>query len=239
MFTGLNSKMAIYLAMLSGVPVKAAAATLAQATLGQKIALCTSMLWAQTTAWLSTPIGAISAITIGIFGLVKAVELISDSFDNWEKKVKRAEEALEKNNENIEKYEKEIDSLEQLQEKLQDARGSKEALAKIQGELNKAIGETPGLLNGEASAHEAATQKINDRIAATEKLLAQERKQAVQNNAAVFNNNGIQREFLDADWLAKDTSGDDLRKWAQQRNTLLRDLQEFTLNSRISSPYLR
>ena len=54
LFSGLNSKMAIYLAMLSGVSVKAAAATLAQATLGQKIALCTSMLWEQTKAFLAT-----------------------------------------------------------------------------------------------------------------------------------------------------------------------------------------
>ena len=104
MFTGLNSKMAIYLAMLSGVPVKAAAATLAQATLSQKIALCTSMLWEQTKAWLATPIGMISAIALGIFAVVKVTDALTVS----------ASEA----NEKLEKTAQEVADLHSEQESL-------------------------------------------------------------------------------------------------------------------------
>jgi hypothetical protein len=46
--------------------------------------------------------------------------------------------------------------LEELQTKLKDAKGNKEELASIQGELNNAIGDTPGLLNGESTAYDTA-----------------------------------------------------------------------------------
>ncbi len=99
--------------------------------------------------FLKTPIGAISAITMGIFLLDKTIDGLTTS---WEEEVEAAKKAAQVNEENITKYENEIDSLEALQEKLQEAGGDKKALAAIQDELNKAIGATPGLLTGEAES---------------------------------------------------------------------------------------
>lgn len=209
MFTGLNSKMAIYLAMLSGVPVKAAAATLAQATLSQKIALCTSMLWEQTKAWLASPIGKVTIVVAAVAAISAAVTQLTD---RWQKQVEAAQEAIKVNEENIANYQNEINSLEALQEKLQNAKGDKEALAAIQEELNEAIGATPGLINGEASAYEAATQKIKDQIAATKELLETQRQELVENNSAIFNAYGAKQSFLGIDWLVPDTSGAHMRK---------------------------
>lgn len=172
------------------------------------IKLQTIALWEQTKAWLATPIGIISAITIGIFGIGKAIDALAD---DWQDEVEAAREALKVNEENIAKYESEIDSLEQLQDKLKEARGNKEALAAIQGELNEAIGETPGLLSGEASAYEAANKKIQDQIKLQKELLKAEQESAVANNTAIFNNNGIKNTLFGIDSFAADNTGNSLR----------------------------
>lgn len=160
-------------------------------------------------AFVRTPIGTISAITMGIFLLDKAIDGLTTS---WEEEIEAAQEAIEVNEENITKYKDEIDSLEELQNKLQEARGDKKALAAIQIELNSAIGATPGLLNGEAAAHEIATQKIKDQIQATKDLLKVEQQSLIDNNTAIFNNNGIKKEFLGIDFINPDASGEDMRE---------------------------
>ena len=58
-----------------------------------------------------------------------------------------AKRELETIKENIAKTEQQISTAEQLQESLKNAKGDKQALLTIQEDLNKVIGDTPGLIN--------------------------------------------------------------------------------------------
>ena len=82
-FTGLNQKTTIYLALMSGVSLKAAEATFAQLTFGQKVRLTTAMLKEQALAWLATPMGmatvAITGISLLITGISKFNQKIQES----------------------------------------------------------------------------------------------------------------------------------------------------------------
>lgn len=82
-FTGLNQKTTIYLALMSGVSLKAAEATFAQLTFGQKVRLTTTMLKEQALAWLATPMGkatvAITGISLLITGISKFNQKIQES----------------------------------------------------------------------------------------------------------------------------------------------------------------
>ena len=173
------------------------------------IKLQTIALWEQAKAFLATPIGWISVV----LGLCAAITTVTDA---WQKQVETAQEALEVNKENIQQYQSELDSLEQLQKKLEEAQGDKKALAAIQGELNNAIGETVGLLNGEAEAYKIATVNLQAQINAKKQLIAQEQQDAVNNNKEIFDNQGIKKSFLGIDWLATDRSGDKLREAAKE-----------------------
>jgi len=179
------------------------------------IKLQTAALWKQVTAWLATPTGMITIATGAVLALGAVITRFTDS---WQKEVEAAKKAIEVNKENIKNYQDEIDSLEALQRKLEDAKGDKQALAAIQDELNKKIGETPGLINGEADAYAAAAQKIKDQIAATKELLKVQQEELVQNNSSIFNNNGVVKKssILGIDWLTPDVSGETMRNLAKQ-----------------------
>lgn len=181
----------------------------AELTIGMKADVAKAKILEMGKAFLATPIGKITLIVAAVAGIAAVVTSATDA---WQKQVEAAQEAIKVNEENIANYQNEIDSLEALQEKLQNAKGDKEALATIQEELNEAIGATPGLINGEASAYEAATQKIKDQIAATKELLETQRQELVDNNSAIFDNNGVQRSLLGADWLKADVSGKVMRE---------------------------
>lgn len=118
-----------------------------------------------------------------------------------ERLMKSQQDIIDKANENIQKYDDEISSLEKLQSKLEDSKNSKESLAKIQSELNNAIGFTPGLLNNESGAWNAANQKISDRIARLKELRKEELNRKIVaekkqfDNAEINNKNGIDRSF--------------------------------------------
>ena len=181
----------------------------AELTIGMKADVAKAKILEMGKAFLATPIGKITLIVAAVAGIAAVVTSATDA---WQKQVEAAQEAIKVNEENIANYQNEIDSLEALQEKLQNTKGDKEALAAIQEELNEAIGVTPGLINGEASAYEAATQKIKDQIAATKELLETQRQELVDNNSAIFDNNGVQRSLLGADWLKADVSGKVMRE---------------------------
>ncbi len=199
----------VYQAAMEGVNVTTIAGTFAQLSMLGKIKAVTLAIKEQAAAFLATPIGKITLIVAAVAGIAAVVTSATDA---WQKQVEAAREAIKVNEENIANYQNEIDSLEALQEKLQNAKGDKEALAAIQEELNEAIGATPNLINGEASAYEAATQKIKDQIAATKELLETQRQELVNNNSAIFDNNGVQRSLLGADWLKADVSGKVMRE---------------------------
>ncbi|MCI8370880.1 MAG: hypothetical protein HFI75_00500 [Lachnospiraceae bacterium] len=126
-----------------------------------------------------------SVITGGIQYLLEADDRYLESQQN----------IIDKANENITRYDEEINSLESLQSKLAATAGDKAELAKISGELNSAIGSTPGLLEGEGNAYDIANKKLRDRIA----LLKQEKEEAVKDkvNAAneIYKNQEVNNSF--------------------------------------------
>ena len=177
-----------------------------------------------SAAFMATPIGWISVV----LGLGAAITAATDA---WQKNVATSQEALKVNEENIQQYQSELDSLEQLQKKLEEAQGDKKALAAIQGELNDAIGETVGLLNGEAEAYKIATINLQAQINAKKKLIAQEQQDAVNNNKAIFDEKGIQNSFLGIDWLSTDTGNKELKDAAKMYQEAYRKAIEEGLSS--------
>ena len=118
--------------------------------------------------WLTAAGGKITLIAVAALA---TMAIITSATDAWQKTVEEAQESLKTHEENIQKYQSELDSLEQLQKKLEEAQGDKKALAVIQGELNDAIGETAGLLNGEAEAYKIATVNLQAQTNAKKKLI--------------------------------------------------------------------
>ncbi len=105
------------------------------------------------------PILAIATAAFSIFTSI--MDNITSSNEAY---LESQQKIIDTATENIEKYNAEISSLEELQAKLIDASGDKQKLADIQGDLNKAIGETPGLLNAETDGIEAGNEKLRHRI---------------------------------------------------------------------------
>ena len=202
----------VYQAALEGVNITTISATFAQLSLMGKIKAVTLAIKEQVAAFLATPIGWIAVVTAAVLALGAVVTALSDS---WQEQVKTAQSALKVNEENIQQYQNELDSLEQLQKKLKEAQGDKKALAAIQGELNDVIGETVGLVNGEAEAYKIAAVNLQTQINGKKKLIALEQQEAVNNNKTIFDNQGIEKSFLGIDWLATDISGETLRNAAK------------------------
>ena len=129
------------------------------------------------------PVLSLLTLAITLFGTAVTIAEKEN-----EKFIESQKELIEKIDDNISKYEEEISSLNSLQGKLQDAKDNKEALASIQGELNSAIGDTPGLLNEESNAYDIANQKINDRIERLKELRKLELEDKVTAQKEIFNN---------------------------------------------------
>lgn len=81
-----------------------------------------------------------------------------------EKYQENLRETISTADENIQKYTDEKNSLLSLQSRLEDAKNDKAKLLSIQDESNKAIGETPGLVQNEGNAYDKASAKIQARI---------------------------------------------------------------------------
>lgn len=141
-------------------------------------------LW---VALISNPLGQI-AIAIG--AVVAATKIydtvINHTYETAQKQVEASEEL-------IKRYDDEISSLEELQTKLKDAKGNKEELASIQGELNNAIGDTPGLLNGESTAYDTANLALKRRIEYLKKVRAEEEKDKIAATKKEFNSATVEK----------------------------------------------
>lgn len=141
-------------------------------------------LW---VALISNPLGQI-AIAIG--AAVAATKIydtvINHAYETAQKQVEASEEL-------IKRYDDEISSLEELQTKLKDAKGNKEELASIQGELNNAIGDTPGLLNGESTAYDTANLALKRRIEYLKKVRAEEEKDKIAATKKEFNSATVEK----------------------------------------------
>lgn len=146
--------------------------------------------------WIVTAIASVGLLVKGYDALIGKQEKIS-------------RQKIEGLDEDISKLDEEIKTLEELQSKLEDAKGSRYELSQIQTELNDAIGETKGLLNGESKAWDVANAKLKANI----ELKKQQRKQAQQDRVDeskdLYDSNS--REI---DWRM-DLSGDKAREYAE------------------------
>lgn len=158
-------------------------AALKQQTLGAKAA---------TVAMKALSIAGNMLLMWGISKIAEGIEYLTSANERY---IESQQEIVDKTKEQIAEYDEEINSLTDLQEKLEDARGNKEKLAELQKDLNKAIGETPGLLNGESDAWSVANQKIIDRIALLEKLREEELQRNIQATKNIYN-----AQVVDNDW---------------------------------------
>ena len=150
-------------------------AALKQQTLGAKAA---------TVAMKALSIAGNMLLMWGISKIAEGIEYLTSANERY---IESQQEIVDKTKEQIAEYDEEINSLTDLQEKLEDARGNKEKLAELQKDLNKAIGETPGLLNLEAEAYDLANQKIEARIEAYKKLKEQETNSLVDAQKNIYN----------------------------------------------------
>ena len=154
---------------------------------------------------LSPTIIAITAITAALALATKAWDAYAGA------KEKAAKEKIKEYDEDISKYDEEISSLEKLQEKLVAAKGNKQELAKIQAELNAAVGETKGLLTGETNAWETANKKLKNNIALQKQQRAEAEKGKRQSSKDAFDNN----TFETGGWIGFDARAEDMRAMAK------------------------
>ena len=164
-------------------------------------------LWVTMKPILLNPItwivAAFAAITAGYDAIIS-------------RKEKLARTKIEDLDEEISKYGEEIQSLEELQTKLESAKDNKQELAKIQNELNDAIGETTGLLNGEGKAYEIANAKLKANIELKKQQKAEANREKIEQSKDLYENNSLDMSLLGIGFLAKDLSVDDMRNYAKQ-----------------------
>ena len=140
----------------------------------------------------------LTVVTVAITAVTTAITIAEKKNEEY---IESQKKLIDKIYENVSKYNDEISSLDSLQEALRDAKGDKEKLASIQGELNKAIGDTPDLLNTESNAYSIANQKIDDRIKRLKELRKLELEDKITAQKEIFNNStvdnawGIDRKF--------------------------------------------
>ena len=175
--------------------------------------------------WTTLSTNPLTWIVFGIAGfsaLIKGVDTLIG------KQEKLARTKLEGLNEDISTYDEEIQSLEALQVKLESAKGNKSELAKIQNELNDAIGETTGLLNGEGKAYDIANAKLKANIELKKQQRQQATKDKVSASKDLFDGN-----VYEVDWDF-DVTGDQMRtvtkeyqKYLKEYETLSKKDKEF------------
>lgn len=184
---------------------------------------------------LATTLSVAIPITI-IALLIKQVYDLSDANKSF---IQTQTQISDTADENISKYEQEITTLKSLEKALMSAKGDKESLLSVSSQLNDVIGETPGLITGEADAYYLAKQKLVDyRIEAEKNLkLAKDSKIAAQRN--IFNSNSLDNIFtlhglgisagasIDVSEAAMNVNRDDIS------NELKNKLQKF-LNEQVS-----
>lgn len=166
--------------------------------------------------WATLATNPLTWIVVGIAGfsaLIKGVDALIG------KQEKLARTKLEDLDEDISTYDEEIQSLETLQTKLESAKGNKSELAKIQNELNDAIGETTGLLNGEGKAYDIANAKLKANIELKKQQREQATKDKVSASKDLFDGN-----VYEADWDF-DVTGDQMRTVTKEYQKYLKEYE--------------
>ncbi len=156
------------------------------------------------------PIGWISLIVSVLPMISELTKGFTDAGEAMQK-FEEASSALEKNKENITNFNNEIDTLTDLSKKLDEARGDKISLIEVQSELNKYIGDIPGLINDETAAYNIAKAKISELTQAKKELLNFEKKYAKDNARIMFENATVETYgLLGIDFLSEDRKFDDM-----------------------------
>lgn len=177
--------------------------------------------------WLVTnPAGWAILATTAITGLVKGYDALIG------RQEKLARTKIEDLDEDISKYDEEIRSLEELQSKLESAKGNKSELAQIQNELNDAIGETTGLLNGEGKAYDIANAKLKANIELKKQQREQAQKDRIKEKKNLFDDN----VYEDGNsWF--NTNADSMRWYAQKYQELIKEYENALDDSDIKKMY--
>lgn len=128
--------------------------------------------------------------------------------------------------ENIQKYAEEKDTLLSLQDKLDSAKNDKAKLLSIQKDLNKAIGETPGLVEGEGNAYKKASAKIQARIAELDELAKKDAESKIKVQKEIFETNTTPYNMA-IDDFAKVGWDIDIQEAASELNRIKAEKQEF------------
>jgi hypothetical protein len=166
-----------------------------------------------------------AGIALAIYGIAKAWDYVAETNQRYIETLKKS---VSESDNNIKNYESERDNITSLQQKLEDARGSKEKLLLISEDLNKAIGETPNLLSGESDAYEIANQKIKDRITLLNNQIDTEKNARIANQKEIFNSNkmDIKGFFgITTGTLDMKTASDLLKSYQNQVDSLTKKLE--------------
>ena len=185
--------------------------------------------------------GALSATkssALGLWSLIKAhpfatvataITVASVALQMYRKSQEKYQESLRETistaDENIQKYTDEKNSLLSLQSRLEDAKNDKAKLLSIQDELNKAIGETPGLVQNEGNAYDKASAKIQARIKELDELAKKEAQNKINTQKEIFRTNTTPYE-LGTDNLANVGLDIDIQDAVEELNRLKAERQE-------------
>ena len=162
----------------------------------------------------------ILAITAFITACTIAIAIAKELDSKWEEEYERAKKRAAESKELIEEYNSEIDALEALQQKLEDAKGNKQQLAKLYDDLNSKVSTSTGLLKGEEDAYKAVNAQLIFQINYLKQLRDQSVQDRISKNALAFKtqraqaygvNVFTQKPNLNADWAYPDIKGDVLR----------------------------
>ncbi len=176
----------------------------------------TASIWENikaTITWLATnPIGQIMLVVAAVAALTAGYDALINRKENL------ARQKLENINGELDSINEELSSLEELHSKLETAKGDKSELAKIQNELNDAIGKTNGLLNGEENAYELANAKLKANIELKKQQKEQLEQRKINTSKELFDNNTHKRDLAGIDFLSPDQTAADMREYAKKYN---------------------
>lgn len=166
-----------------------------------------------TWAFLTTnPVGQIMLVIAAVAALTAGYDALINRKENL------ARQKLENINKDLDSINEELSSLEELHSKLETAKGDKSELAKIQNELNDAIGKTTGLLNGEENAYELANAKLKANIELKKQQKEQLEQRKIDTSKVLFDNNTYKRDLFGIDALAADETAGGMRRHLQNYN---------------------
>ena len=201
----------------------------------------TKGLWAQTKAAL---VSAITNPFVWVGGAIGLVTALTAAWDGYlQKQEEKARTEVSAAEEAISGIDEELKSAEELQDKLKAAAGDKQALAKIQAELNEKTNNSINLVDGEAESYQKASVALRNYIAEKKREKSEQTTNKTNSLWALYNSNSFEADYAldssasrmreirqDQDSLYsrifQKTGGEDYEKyWIEQGDTALKAMQ--------------